>query len=68
MLKYVSKFTVDILPSVVATVIGAYIVNHYINVRPEAPAAAVSVPAAKAAAGASRKRSPRSFPIFPRPA
>jgi hypothetical protein len=45
MLKYFSKFAMDILPSVAATVIGGYIVNHYIS-RPavEAPsAAAVSV-------------------------
>jgi hypothetical protein len=42
MLKYVSKFALDILPSVVATIIGAYIVNHYIVTRPEAPAAAVA--------------------------
>src|SRR6202051_4723566 len=44
MLKYVSKFTMDILPSVVATIIGAYIVNHYIVTRPaaDAPVAAVS--------------------------
>ena len=34
MLKYVSKFALDILPSVVATIIGAYIVNHYIVTRP----------------------------------
>jgi hypothetical protein len=41
MLKYVSKFTIDILPSVVATIIGAYIVNHYIVAKPaDAPAAA----------------------------
>ena len=32
--KYVAKFTVDILPSVAATVIGAYIVNHYIVTKP----------------------------------
>jgi hypothetical protein len=46
MLKYVSKFALDILPSVVATIIGAYIVNHYIAARPaDAPvAAAVSTP------------------------
>jgi hypothetical protein len=31
MLKYISKFAMDILPSVVATIVGAYIVNHYIN-------------------------------------
>jgi hypothetical protein len=43
MLKYISKFTIDILPSVVATIIGAYIVNHYIVAKPaDAPAAAVS--------------------------
>jgi hypothetical protein len=41
--KYVSKFTIDILPSVLATIIGAYIVNHYIVAKPAgAPAAAVS--------------------------
>jgi hypothetical protein len=42
MLKhYVSKFTIDILPSVLATIIGAYIVNHYIVAKPaDAPVAA----------------------------
>jgi hypothetical protein len=50
MLKYVSKFTIDILPSVVATIIGAYIVNHYIVAKPaDAPvAAAVSTSDPKA--------------------
>src|ERR1700712_5459116 len=42
MLKYVTKFALDILPSVVATIIGAYIVNHYIVTRPAAPAASVA--------------------------
>ena len=42
MLKLVSKFTMDILPSVIATIIGAYIVNHYINIRPGADAAATA--------------------------
>ena len=44
MLKYVSKFAMDILPSVVATIIGAYIVNHYIAARPgpDAPLAAAA--------------------------
>jgi hypothetical protein len=42
MLKYVSKFAMDILPSVVATIIGAYIVNHYIVTKPDTPIAAVS--------------------------
>lgn len=41
MLKYLSKFALDILPSVAATIIGAYIVNHYIVTKPgaDAPAA-----------------------------
>ena len=44
MLKYVSKFALDILPSVVATIIGAYIVNHYIATKPgaDAPLAAAA--------------------------
>jgi hypothetical protein len=44
MLKYVSKFAMDILPSVVATIIGAYIVNHYIATKPgaDAPVAAAA--------------------------
>jgi hypothetical protein len=40
--KYISKFTIDILPSVLATIIGAYIVNHYIVSKPDTPAAAVA--------------------------
>jgi hypothetical protein len=42
MLKYVSKIAMDMLPSVAATIIGAYIVNHYIVARPasDAPATA----------------------------
>jgi|GEM_PF-348424 len=44
MLNYLKKFAVDIFPSVAATVIGAYIVNHYIVSKPatDATAAAVS--------------------------
>lgn len=43
MLNYLKKFAIEIVPSVAATVIGAYIVNHYINARPasETPKAAV---------------------------
>ena len=33
MLKLVSKFAMDIFPSVIATILGAYIVNHYINAK-----------------------------------
>src|SRR3954452_7475522 len=44
MLKYIAKISMDIFPSVVATIIGAYIVNHYINAKPAAdtPAAVVA--------------------------
>ena len=42
MLNYLKKFALDILPSVAATIIGAYIVNHYITSKPDTPSAAVS--------------------------
>jgi hypothetical protein len=65
--KYVAKFAMDILPSVAATIIGAYIVNHYIVTKPGAGApvtAAVSIaepsPEAKAPAKAASKPSERS--------
>jgi hypothetical protein len=46
MLNYVKKFALEILPSVAATVIGAYIVNHYISAKPaDAPVAAAVSPA-----------------------
>ena len=47
MLKYFSKIAMDILPSVAATIIGAYIVNHYIVAKPaaDAPATAAVSPA-----------------------
>jgi len=42
MLNYLKKFAMEILPSVAATIIGAYIVNHYIAAKPgsQAPVAA----------------------------
>lgn len=54
--KYLAKFAVDILPSVAATVIGAYIVNHYIVSKPAgAPvASAVSTVDPKAAPEVAR--------------
>ncbi|MET0968034.1 MAG: cell envelope biogenesis protein TolA [Tardiphaga sp.] len=55
--KYISKFTIDIAPSIIATIVGAYIVNHYINPKSDdqKPAAAMaampnSKPADKTAA------------------
>ena len=40
--NYLKKFAMEILPSVAATIIGAYIVNHYIVTKPgaDAPVAA----------------------------
>jgi len=61
MLKFVSKFILDIMPSVVATVIGAYIVNHYIIAKPatQTPVAAVaSAPAVQAAGVAPEIKPP----------
>ena len=42
MLKYLAKIAMDIFPSVLATIIGAYIVNHYINAKPAANAPSVA--------------------------
>jgi hypothetical protein len=42
MLKHVTKLAMEIVPSVVATILGAYIVNHYVNAKPETPASAVA--------------------------
>ena len=48
MLKYLAKISMDVFPSVLATIIGAYIVNHYINARPAADAPAAVVAPAQA--------------------
>jgi hypothetical protein len=56
MLKLVSKFAMDILPSVIATIVGAYIVNHYINIKPGADASAT---AAAVSSADSKKANPR---------
>jgi hypothetical protein len=53
MLKLASKFALDIFPSVIATILGAYIVNHYINNKSpsaDATAAAISTTDPKKAA------------------
>ncbi len=61
--KYVSKFTIDILPSVLATIIGAYIVNHYIVARPaDAPAAAAVSTSDPAKADAKASESVAALP------
>ena len=62
MLKLVSKFAMDILPSVIATIIGAYIVNHYINIKPGADASATA--AAVSSADFSTGFSPLELAFF----
>jgi hypothetical protein len=57
MLNYLKKFTMDILPSVAATIIGAYIVNHYIVTKPGADA-----PVAAAVSAADPKKSAEAKP------
>ena len=63
MLKYIAKISMDIFPSVLATIIGAYIVNHYINARP-----AADTPAALAApAQAGKNGKPADVANLPAP-
>jgi hypothetical protein len=57
MMKYVSKFALDILPSLVATIIGAYIVNHYIVTKPGAVA-----PVSASVSSADPKAEARAVP------
>src|ERR1700730_14401414 len=68
MLNYVKKFAMDILPSVAATIIGAYIVNHYIVSKPGAAppvAAAVSTADPKAAADGKAVEKPTDVSNLP---
>lgn len=70
MLKYITKITTDIFPSVLATIIGAYIVNHYIVARPAAdPAAAVAASSAdpKAQHNAGSAQASAEFSGIPGP-
>jgi hypothetical protein len=57
MLNYLKKFAMDILPSVAATIIGAYIVNHYIATKPGADA-----PVAAAVSAADLKTEAKAGP------
>lgn len=61
MLNYFKTFATQIVPSVAATIIGAYIVNHYIVAKPgsEAPAAA-SVSTAPPKVNAPAKTTPEA--------
>ncbi len=58
--NYLRKFAMEILPSVAATIIGAYIVNHYIVTKPGADA-----PVAAAVSAAAPKPDAKSFDVKP---
>ncbi|MGJ4927053.1 hypothetical protein ACQR1I_03510 [Bradyrhizobium sp. HKCCYLS2038] len=60
MLKYLTKFAMEIIPSVVATIIGAYIVNHYINTKPDSPPSTVAAMASAAYAKITGSKSDAS--------
>jgi hypothetical protein len=56
--KLFSKYFLEVIPSIVATVVGAYIVTHYINAKSDTdkPKAAVSAPA-----GTSKDAAPQTL-------
>lgn len=68
---FLSKYITEVIPSVVATVLGAYIVTHYVNSKPDAdkPAAAVSLPATpvKAVAEPAKPESVKAEPTKAEP-
>ncbi|WP_426440026.1 hypothetical protein [Bradyrhizobium genosp. P] len=65
MLSYLKKFTMDILPSVAATIIGAYIVNHYIVAKPDVPTAAAMSAATDPKATVKPTEKPTIFSSLP---
>lgn len=56
--KLFTKYFLEVIPSIVATVVGAYIVTHYINAKSETdkPKAAISAPA-----GTSKDAAPQTL-------
>lgn len=67
--KLFTKYFLEVVPSIVATVVGAYIVTHYVNARPEAdkPKPAVAAPAetAKDAGKDAGRKAVRAEPEKP---
>lgn len=63
MLTFVSKFVLNIFPSVAASVIGAYIVHNYIYVKPAERPPAVAASVASKADEAVVDRGPSIMPI-----
>jgi hypothetical protein len=56
MLKLASKFAMDIFPSVIATIVGAYIVNHYIRPPAGSPVTAAAMSTADPKSAADPKK------------
>jgi hypothetical protein len=67
MLKYLAKISMDIFPSVLATIIGAYIVNHYINAKPATDAPAAAMAPAQPQKGARPTAKPTDVANLPAP-
>jgi len=67
MLSYLKKFAMDIFPSVAATIIGAYIVNHYIVVKPDAAATAAATASANSTTAAKPADKPTVVSSLPEP-
>ena len=72
MLNYLKKFALDVVPSVVATILGAYIVNHYITAKTSTdtpPAAVASTPDAgsKKKAAVKPTEAPAEVATVPEP-
>lgn len=64
MLKFISKFVLNIFPSIAASVIGAYIVHNYINAKPAEPPPVVTASAlAPKADDGEVGRAPSIMPI-----
>jgi hypothetical protein len=64
MLKFISKFVLNIFPSVAASVIGAYIVHNYITAKPvEAPSATTASTVTPNASSAGVDNGPSVIPI-----
>ena len=66
-LKFLSKYILEVIPSILATVVGAYIVTHYINAKsdPDKPKTEASAPVTtsaplRAAGQDSRKESAKA--------
>lgn len=65
--KFLSKYILEVIPSILATVVGAYIVTHYINNKPDAdkPQAAMASPTNPAGPAKASNDAAGSKPVKP---